>query len=243
METVQHSNRNWEANLVSAWVLGRHAMHRDAEDMILCNLDDQLETSQSTIALVSLYYHGNDRTRLSKLLEDEQVSGAVPIPGLLLCARLLGSDELPRPAAARLASSLKAEVRPGLRSDTVVLRAAAAWKLRDAQPRLAMGGQESATSEFHQAAEDVIAEFRVSSADGAGSDHHVDLTLTYPGIPPIRVSLSPEAGRRTGLRLSPRSRIALGVDVIEVDGVRLSVNHRRRDVKGAVIEEGDAVKT
>lgn len=249
LETMEHSNRNWEANLVSAWVLGRHAMHRDAEDLLLCNLDDQLETSQSTIALVSLYYHSNDRTRLAHLLDDTQVAGTVPIPGLLLCARLLGSQEMPRPAATRLASSLSAEYRPGLRTDTVVLRAASAWKLRDAQPSIAMAGYQSKTTEFRQTAEDVIAEFRVSGVDRS-SDHHVRLTLTYPGIPPIRVSLSPDARgtdgpspRRTSLPLQRRSRIALEVDVIEVDGVRLSFHVDDRSVKGAVVEDEEAVKT
>lgn len=249
LETMVHSNRNWEANLVSAWVLGRHAMHRDAEDLLLCNLDDQLETSQSTIALVSLYYHSNDRTRLARLLDDEQVADTVPIPGLLLCARLLGSQEMPRPAATRLASSLSAEFRPGLRSDTIVLRAASAWKLRDAQPSIAMSGYRSKSTEFRQAADDVIAEFHVSGVN-ASSDHRVRLTLTYPGIPPIRVSLSPEArgtdgaaARRSSLPLRRRSRIALEVDVIEVDGVRLSFHVDDRSVKGAAIEEADAVKT
>lgn len=250
LETSQHSNRNWEANLVSAWVLGRHALHRDAEDLILCNLDDQLETSQSTIALVSLYYHANDRSRLAKLLEDQQVARAVPIPGLLLCARLLGSDQMPQPASVRLASSLRAEYRPGLRSDTVVLRAASAWKLRDAQPRIVLAGMKSMSSEFRQAADDVIAEFRLDGKDGLSMDRHVDLTLTYPGIPPIRVSLAPGAqgvdstgGRRTGLSLGRRTRVALEVDVIEVDGVRLSFHLEERAVKGAAIEEGEAVKS
>jgi hypothetical protein len=248
----EHSNRNWEANLVCAWVLGRHALHREAEDLILCNLDDQLEISQSTIALVSLYYHTNDRTRLAELLEDDRVVKSVPVPGLLLCARLLGSDKLPRPASHRLASSLRAEYRPGLRSDVIVLRAAAGWKLRDARPKIAMAGFESSPSEFHRAADDaVVAEFQMDSVDANAADHQVALTLQYPGIPPIRVSLSPRAvgvhgdpGRGPGLRLGTHSRIALEVDVIEVDGVRLTLNSNPDDsgtVKGAAIEELEPV--
>ena len=56
-----YSTRNWESNLVCAWVLGRHAEYRDAEDLILCNMDEQLETEQSTVALVSLYFHSADK--------------------------------------------------------------------------------------------------------------------------------------------------------------------------------------
>lgn len=254
-QTSRHSNRNWEANLVSAWVLGRHSQHRDAEDLILCNLDDELETAQSTIALVSLYYHSNDRTRLARLLQEEHVSTAVPIPGLLLCARLLGNESLPRPASNRLASSLKAEYQSGFRSDIVVLRAAAGWKLRDAQPRIALAGVESDSAGFRQAGSDVIAEFRVDPAESGRADHQVDLTLQYPGIPPIRVSLAPDASavemnsaRLSGLRLGPRFRIALAVDVIEVDGVRLSINfdHEQAEagsVKGAAVHSAEPAKS
>ena len=252
-QTSEHSNRNWEANLVSAWVLGRHAQHRDAEDLILCNLDDQLETSQSTIALVSLYYHADDRTRLSKLLQDTRVTSAVPIPGLLLCARLLGSELLPRPAAKRLASSLKAEYQSGARSEVVVLRAGPGWKLRDAGPKIALAGVELNSAGFREVAGDVVAEFRVESGEANVTAHQVDLTLQYPGIPPIRVTLSPGAsalatkpGPLSGLRLGTRSRIALEVDVIEVDGVRLSLNSHGNltgTPKGAAIVSGEPVKS
>ncbi len=253
LRSSEHSIRNWEANLVCAWVLGRHAQHRDAEDLILCNLDDKLETSHSTIALVSLYYHSNDSTRLARLLNDRQVAAAVPIPGLLLCARLLGGDDLPEPASHRLASSMNAEYRPGLRSDVVMLRASSGWKLRDARPKIHLAGLETESSRFQAADEDVVATFRVDSVDRDRADQHVNVTLRYPGIPPIRVTLSPESARhpvgtagRPGLRLDYRSRIALGVDEIEVDGVRLSVNSNEANdgsVRGAAIEPGEPVRS
>ncbi|MCH2202378.1 MAG: hypothetical protein MK102_10430 [Fuerstiella sp.] len=247
-----YSIRNWEANLVSAWVLGRHDQHRAAENLILCNLDDQLETSQSTIALVSLYYHSGDRIRLAKLLRDQRVVSALPIPGLLLCARLLGSDDLPDPASNRLVSSLKAEYRSGIRGAAVVLRAAADWKLQDSHPRIALAGTEYSGTEFRQAAGDVIAEFQLDASDGRRTDYQVDLTLQYPGIPPVRMTLSPAAGvsdGRTsllsGIGSGSRLRIALEVDVIEVDGVRLSLNDRKQHhgaVKGAAVETPEPVK-
>ena len=252
MRSVDHSNRNWEANLVCAWVLGRHALHRDAEELILCNLDDQLETSHSTIALVSLYYHSDDRTRLADLLQDQKVASAIPIPGLLLCARLLGSDNLPQTAAHRLASSMRAEYRPGLRSDVVMLRAAPSWKLRDARPKLALAGLETEQSKFSQADDDVVATFRVDTGDVDQPSRQVDVTLRYPGIPPIRVTLSPQAAesptrgsRLSGLHLDHRARIALGVDEIEVDGVRLSVytGPENGGVRGAAIEPEQPVRS
>ena len=253
LKTSEHSSRNWEANLASAWVLGRHGKHRDAEELILCNLDDRLETLQSTIALVSLYYHADDRPRLSNLLEDDRVSQAVPIPGLLLCARMLGSEELPEVASNRLVSSLTAEYRPGLRSDVVVLRADPGWKLHDARPRIALAGSDSKALSFRRTPAEVIAEFRVDAVDLNQSDCQVDLMLEYPGVPPIHVSLSADAnisdgnsGRLSGLRIGPRTRIVLKVDVIEVDGVRLSLNFdggHSAALKGGVSETAEPVKS
>ena len=250
LKISEHSIRNWEANLVSAWVLGRHAQHRAAEDLILCNLDDQLETSQSMIALVSLYYHSGDRIRLAKLLQDRRVVSAVPIPGLLLCARLLGSDDLPGPASNRLVSSLKAEYRPGIRGAVVVLRAAAGWKLQDSHPQIALAGAQSVSAEFRQTAGDVIAEFKLDTTDGRRTDYQTDLTLQYPGIPRVRMTLSPPAGVSEGrsgrtIGSGPRLRVALEVNVIEVDGVRLSLNagkQKQTSVQGAAIEKSEPVK-
>jgi hypothetical protein len=117
-----------------------------------------------------------------------------------------------------------------------------------------MAGFESSPSEFHRAADDdVVAEFQMDSVDANAADHQVALTLQYPGIPPIRVSLSPgavgvhgDAGRGPGLRLGTHARIALEVDVIEVDGVRLTLNSNADDsgtVKGAAIEELEPVRS
>ena len=238
------STRNWEANLVCAWVLGRHQQHRDAEDLILCNLDDRLESAQSRIALVSLYYHGHDAPRLATLLEDEQIVRAVPIPGLLLCARMLGDDGLPRVAANRLASSLSAEWHPGGRTAVVVLRASDSWKLQDAQPHLEVAGHEAQSVEYRHRSGELQAEFQVAAADMPTGAELVGLTLSYPGTPPIRVVLSarnesnPAVGGFGTHRLVPRARVALGIDEIVVDGVRLSLHGADDDnsVRGAAGE-------
>lgn len=248
LRSADHSNRNWEANLVCAWVLGRHARHRDAEDRLLCNLDDQLETSQSTIALVSLYYHSGDGPRLARLLQNEQVASAVPIPGLLLCARMLGSDELPLPASNRLASTLRAEYRPGLRSDVLMLSAAPGWKLRDARPEVRLAGHNGGHAKFERREKSVVAVFRVPAEESDEFSNDVKLMLRYPGIPPIRVTLSTQAagtGQASRLRLDPRSRIALGVEMIEVDGVQLSVHVPDGDgnIRGAGIESGQPIRS
>ena len=250
LRSAEHSTRNWEANLVCAWVLGRHAQYREAEDRLLCNLDHHLEKKQSSVALVSLYYHSEDRSRLAKLLSDEQVAAAVPVPGLLLCARLLGADALPRPASVKLASSLRAEYRPGLRSDVVVLRAAPGWKLRDADPRMTLAGVELSTSGFEQDRDEVVATWHVDAADTDERRRTVHLTLQYPGVPPIQVTLSPHSvpaapavGTFPGLRLDSMSRIALGVEAIDVGGVRLSVRDDQEAGEAIRSAQGDSEET
>ena len=138
---MDYSIRNWESNLVCAWVLGRHAEFDRAEELILCNLDEGVEPEQSRVALVSLYYHSDNKTKLAALLNDGQVVQDVPIPGLLLCAKLLGSDSMPNVAQDYLVATLSASVRRTNRGETVTLAAAPGWKLQDASPQVSTGNQ------------------------------------------------------------------------------------------------------
>ncbi|MCA9013015.1 MAG: hypothetical protein KDB01_24855, partial [Planctomycetaceae bacterium] len=184
-----YSTRNWESNLVCAWVLGRHAEYRDAEDLILCNMDEQLETEQSTVALVSLYFHSAEKTKLKALLDDEQIVRRIPIPGLLLCAKLLGPAELPAGATTYLASTLTAVPRTSGRMNAISVAAARGWKLNDAETTISDG---SRTFQYagHRAVEEGL---EVSYTPSLNSRTDGDLgktlrmTLQYPATPAIRV--------------------------------------------------------
>jgi hypothetical protein len=238
------STRSWESNLVCAWVLGRHAEYRDAENLILCNMDDELETEQSTVALVSLYFHSGDKTRLKSLLDDEKIVQRIPIPGLLLCAKLLGPQEIPARANAYLASTLTAVPRPSGRMNAISVAAARGWKLNDAETTISDG---NATFEYagHRAVEDGL-EMSFTPSLNSRTEGELGktlrMTLQYPATPAIRVVLTQEeqaessAGdqRNSGrfnlfgssLPGSVRSRDGqrtYRIKEIEVDGLRLSL--------------------
>ena len=247
MRGLDYSTRNWESNLVCAWVLGRHEEYTAAEDLILCNLDERLEETQSGIALVSLYFHAEETTKLAQLLNDERIVQNVPIPGLLLCARQLGSEQVPAPMTTYLASTLSASVRRASNGETLTLATAPGWKINDAGPQLLGMG----TSSFHAigyrpAQNAVLADFAVESEEAELSAREtLRLTLNYPGTPAIHVTLNaqpaPDRFGRGGATLFPAlrvpsltnrlpvfpdTRVTFEVQEVEVDGVRISVRLR-----------------
>lgn len=242
---IDYSTRNWEANLICAWVLGRHQKFSSAEELILCNLDDQLETSQSNVALVSLYFHSEDRPKLAKLLENSDVVRQVPIPGLLLCARLLGTDELPKTAQTYLASTLSASFRRSVRGDSLILAASSGWKIYDASPEILSGTQTLKAVGYRPVPMGVYADFPVAHADGADPQEvqSLKLRLNYPGTPEIRVTMRLEADgdNRSGnliaagpfrvateLSAFGKKQIVYSIGEIELEGVRISFHELPR---------------
>ena len=187
---LDYSTRNWESNLICAWVLGRHRQYADAEDLILCNLDEGQEPQQSRIALVSLYYHSGDATKLASLLDDERVVRDVPIPGLLLSAQLLGADRMPQVARTYLASTLTASIRQTSRGDAIVLAASPGWKLSDARPEVARGNRTFHSVGYRPVQQGVSAEFVAAGHGEAADGGMVRVVLNYPSTPPIHVTLN-----------------------------------------------------
>ncbi|MEZ6040297.1 MAG: hypothetical protein R3C20_07310 [Planctomycetaceae bacterium] len=243
-KAYDYSNRNWEANLVCAWVLGRHQKYRDAEDLILCNMDYKLENDQSTIALVSLYYHSDDKARLAELLENESIVARVPIPGLLLCAKSLGPDQLPRSAQHYLSSTLVATRRFTGGRNAISLAAVSGWKLADAEATFSDGESVFHTAGYRPTPRGLEmnfvprAEERPSREVGENSSSQIRLTLNYQGTPAIHVIMSrpnsqengdSSSNRRQGIFNNPLSSVArltsaqpYYIQEIEVDGLRLS---------------------
>ncbi len=243
LRAFEFSTRNWEANLVCAWVLGRHERYRDAEDLILCNVDEDLETEQSTVALVSLYFHSADRPKLKRLLNDETIVRRIPVPGLLLCARLLGPDDLPKGAATYLASTLTAVPRSSGRTSAISVAAARGWKLNDADVTISDGSRTFEYAGHRQLDEGTEVSFAPSldSRTDGEPGKELKMTVRYPGTPPIRVvllesetSMDPPANDARGNRLpilsnafgtsrTRESNRIFRIQEIEVDGVRLSL--------------------
>ncbi|MCA9056981.1 MAG: tetratricopeptide repeat protein [Planctomycetaceae bacterium] len=241
----EHSNRNWESNLVCAWVLGRHEEYQDAEDLLLCNLDERLEAEQSTVALVSLYFHSENQEPLAALLQDPAVVRQVPIPGLLLCARLLGMEKTPASARNHLASTLSATRRQNGQNRAIAVMASPDWKLNDAETRVSDGQYTFRFTGYRPVNAGVELSF-VGTDNSRELPESFQLTVNYPGTPPIRVTMAND--RRSAADstdshpvIAPgtiRSRVPLlgsainsfaggsdyRIESIEVDGIRLTMH-------------------
>lgn len=232
---MDYSVRNWEANLVCAWVLGRHSRFDDAEELILCNLDEDEESRQSRVALASLYYHSEDKIKLADLLKDPQVVHDVPIPGLLLSARLLGADQVPDTARNYLATTLSASVRRMGRGRAVTLAAGPGWKIRDANPVVASGPTQFRGGRFRATGPGDQANFFSDSSAELSDANDLRVTLNYPGTPAITITLNAQADASAGGSRIPfsnavrnsvtminRTEVRYRIGEIELDGVRLS---------------------
>lgn len=195
-QALDYSTDSWEVNLTCAWILNRHKQTTDAEDAILRNLDVALEDHQSSIALVSLYYHNGERTKLSKVLGDEKIVAKVPIPGLLLCSTALTEDKFPTAARRRIAASLNATSVTRGGSSSIAVRSSPDWKLADAKVGLKVGEQTVAQVQKPSA------EAFEGYLQGNVAGREVVVTLNYPGTPKIELHLEPQTQQKNGAGLN-----------------------------------------
>ncbi len=256
-QVSEYSIRNWESNLICAWVLGRHQQFDDAEELILCNLDEDQEAGQSRVALVSLFYHSENRSKLAILLNDPSVVREVPIPGLLLCAKLLGNDKMPENAQTYLASTLSASVHRFGRGNAITLAAAPGWKLQDAQPEIMSGTNAFHAVGYRLGAGGVNADFVTEASEESFPEgRSIRVTLNYPGTPAIHITLDqparpdpqsvlpqrvPFLAQPQNSRLSfvPRASQRYEIGAIELDGLRISFHDDT--VEDARIEDAKEV--
>lgn len=251
---TEYSIRNWESNLICAWVLGRHQQFGKAEELILCNLDEDQEAGQSRIALVSLFYHSDNKAKLATLLNDPSVVREVPIPGLLLCAKLLSKEKMPANAQAYLASTLSASVHRVGRGNAITLAAAAAWKIQDAQPEVVSGTNAFHVVGYRPDTGGVRADFITETGEDSFPDNRpIQVTLNYPGTPAILVTLNPPTRPEpqsivpqrvpfvggAQLSLLPRGSLRYEIGAIELDGLRISF--RDDNIEDARVEDSKEV--
>jgi len=195
-QALTYATDVWEANLMCARVLGQHGHISEAEDAILRNLDVGLEREQSLAALVSLYSFNENREKLLPLLNDAGVLRVVPMPILVQCAVVLGTDRLPRPATAQLLTSLAATYDLHFGRDDLVVTAAPGWQLQDAELRLSFAGQTFVQPEITRSANRVDIRFRRIAELGHPLQTVADygetmLTVKYSEMNTIRLRLSP----------------------------------------------------
>jgi tetratricopeptide (TPR) repeat protein len=234
---LQKSTRVWEANVASAWVLGQHKQYTEAEDALLRNLDVDLETTYSTLSLVSLYYHSSDKPKLAKMIGRPDVARLIPVPGLLMCAGLLGSEMMPENATAQLAQSMYGFVNLRLGHDDFSIVASPGWQLVNADMTLYIGDRELTSPRVNSNGQRIearfvnIGELRQPNSERAGRP--IELALKWENTPEVRLELnvgtlanpafrSPKFVAQFGIAPKRDSRFRLSS--VEIGNVRLSMD-------------------
>lgn len=193
-QALAASSEVWEANLLCANVLQRERHYDDAEDAILRNLDVDLETSQSRVALVGLYLASDDRAKLSAQLADLSVVPQLPVPLLMACAHRLGETNAPPLLAQVLEKSLQAQPRINLGRDDLIIQATSNWQLERAQIRLAWKDGVFVHPRLTTQGDSTIATFEgigeLASFGGRLDVRQVELAIQYPDASPIKLTLN-----------------------------------------------------
>lgn len=193
-QALAASSEVWEANLICASVLQRHHDYETAEDAILRNLDVELESEQSRIALVTLYHDSNDRTKLAQQMSQLEVVKALPANVLAQCAAKLGETETPPLLAQVLERSLQAAPRYNLGRDDLVIQATSNWQLERAS-RIALQWGEGViiNPKLTPQADSVMATFEgigeFTSYNGRNDVPLLSLSIEYPDAAPVKLTL------------------------------------------------------
>lgn len=141
LKSQTYSSDVWEANLLCSRILQKYQQHDEAEEAILRNLDVDLETNQSSVALLSLYYATNDKTKMMAQLNQPKIVQAVPVPTLIQCAMFLGAERMPPVAASQIASSLYVYPQLHFGADDLVIASTGNWHLHMSNAELIMANK------------------------------------------------------------------------------------------------------
>ena len=163
-QALAHSPDVWQANLMAAQVLEKHGELKDAEDAILRNIDVDLETTRSTVALVGMYYRQHQSEKLAQALADEDTLAALPILSLMqAAAELARTHPVPPATIQRLRTSIRVAVEPKFGDDDLIIACDPVWQSELAQVAVVFPGPANTTRairhsslETHPSGETVI---------------------------------------------------------------------------------------
>ena len=140
-QALAHSPDVWQANLMAAQVLEKHGQLKDAEDAILRNIDVDLETTRSTVALVGMYYRQHQSEKLAQALASEDTLAALPILSLMqAAAELARTHPIPPATMERLRTSIRVAVEPKFGDDDLIIACDPVWQSELAQVAVVFPG-------------------------------------------------------------------------------------------------------
>jgi hypothetical protein len=191
---LDYSTDVWEVNLMCGVLLLKKGHIAEAEDAILRNLDVNLETQQSLVALLAVYHVSSDTRRLMDRLSKPEIARKIPAPLLLECVGVLGTGNIPPATLAQLMGSLKADVDHRFGLDDFRVDAAPIWQLDRAKVSLSRAGKTapepslSSDSDKYKVRFSRIAELGSPIQPGGLLDPMI-LTVKYPETETIRIHL------------------------------------------------------
>ena len=214
---LSYSRDVWEANLVCARVLERHARTSTAEDAILCNLDTSLEKPNSRVFLVSLYQKTGDKTKLTRVLSDPQIVADLPAPLLLRCAASLGDKDTPATVIPAIMASLDAQPQFQFGKDELVVRVSPAWQLHLASMQVFYDDQPLGRPQI--ATQNGQYQLRFAGKDDWGAPFEAPrqnlafkVQMTYPDRTVVTLMLRPDPAAQATIASRPLfSRTVSGV--------------------------------
>ena len=147
-QALAHSPDVWQANLMSAQVLEQHGQLKDAEDAILRNIDVDLETTRSTVALVGMYYRQHQSEKLAQTLANDGMLASLPILSLMqAAAELARTHPVPPATIQRLRTSLRVAIEPKFGNDDLIIACDPVWQSELATVSIVLPGSVSASTE------------------------------------------------------------------------------------------------
>lgn len=202
-KSQSYSSDVWEANLLCSRILQKYQQHDAAEEAILRNLDVDLETNQSSVALLSLYYATNNKQKMMAQLNQPKIVQAVPVPTLIQCAMFLGTERTPPIATAQIESSLYVYKQLHFGADDIVIASTGNWHLHMSQAELVMANKKYANPRLASGKNQIHARFERVAEFGNpfGTSNRVasqpKLRLKYPDGSSLELKLASAPQDRT----------------------------------------------
>lgn len=219
-KSQRFSSDVWEANLLCSRILQKYNQHSAAEEAILRNLDVDLETNQSSIALLSHYYSTNNKQKMIAQLNQAKIVQAIPVPTLIQCAMFLGAEKTPRIATAQIESSLYVYPQLHFGADDIVIASTGNWHMQMAKSELVMANkvysrpQLTAGKKEVQARFERVAEFGNPLGSSTVAIAQPKLRLKYPDGSTLELMLSANPENRN-LQQGKNRIIALKPPVVQ----------------------------
>lgn len=247
-KSLQYSTDVWEANLIASRILQRNGQMAMAEDAILRNLDVDLEQSQSTIFLASLYYYAREEEKIVKLMNDQAAVAHLPAPVLLRCAALVGSKRTPPHVMRNILASLSAYPKNQFGRDELTLRVGYAWQLHLANFEVRQGGRLLGDPQVatRQGYYDLHFANHVNWGSSLGSgmpEPEIELAMTYPDETVIHLTLHGKSNTigRGPIAISTPSQMQISAISVGDQPLALNIRSAMGDTEAVTIEAAKPV--